>query len=327
MNTIPSPRTQLARGYAIALVSAVVLSTTAVFIRYLTRTFGLPPLILAFWRDVFTCLALLAVLAVLRPALLCVERSHLPYLAGFGLALAVFNAFLTLSVAQNGAAISTVLVYSSAAFAALLDRFVLREALGWVKLAVIALCLAGCALVAGALDPAEWRSNPIGIVTGLASGLGYAGYSLMGRGATKRGLNPWTALLYTFGFAGLFLLAASFLPGIPGGAARLSDFFWLGRQWTGWLILVTLAAGPTLLGFGLYVCSMVYLPSSTANLVVMIEVVFTALIAYALLGEQLTGIQLAGSGLIATGVIGLRVYEGWRVKPATAAQSVPVPAD
>jgi drug/metabolite transporter (DMT)-like permease len=218
-------------------------------------------------------------------------------------------------VAANGAAISTVLVYSSAAFAALLDRFVLGESLGRVKPLVIALCLAGCALVAGALDPLEWRANPIGIVTGLASGLGYAGYSLMGRGAAKRGLNPWTALLYTFGFASLFLLAAGCLPGMPGGAARASDFLWLGAQWSGWLALVTLAAGPTLVGFGLYVSSMVYLPSSSANLVVMIEVVFTALIAYALLGEQLSGVQLAGSGLIFAGVIGLRVYEGWRARP------------
>ena len=40
-------RSQLTRGYSIALLSAVILSTTAIFIRYLTQTYQLPALVLA----------------------------------------------------------------------------------------------------------------------------------------------------------------------------------------------------------------------------------------------------------------------------------------
>ena len=47
-----------ARGYAIALVSAAILSTTAIFIRHLTQSYGLPALVLAFWRDLFVVLTL-----------------------------------------------------------------------------------------------------------------------------------------------------------------------------------------------------------------------------------------------------------------------------
>ena len=65
-----TPRAHLTRGYTIALISTAFLSTTAIFIRHLTLTYALPPLILAFWRDVFVMLTLLPVLRALRPGLL-----------------------------------------------------------------------------------------------------------------------------------------------------------------------------------------------------------------------------------------------------------------
>ncbi|MBE0697199.1 MAG: DMT family transporter, partial [Anaerolineaceae bacterium] len=185
-----------ARGYTIALVAAAFLSTTAIFIRHLTQVYHLPPLVLAFWRDVFVSLTLLPVLGLLRPRLLRSGRKHLGYLALYGLVLAFFNIFWTLSVALNGAAVATVLVYCSAGFTALLGWWILKERLDWTRLLAVAVCLGGCVLVSGALDPAAWIANLGGILTGLLSGLAYAAYSLMGRSAAQRGLSPWTTLLY-----------------------------------------------------------------------------------------------------------------------------------
>ena len=303
----------LTRGYTIAVVSAAILSLTAIFIRHLTQTYHMPPLVLAFWRDGFVALTLLPVLGLLRPLLLRMGRQHLLYLIAYGLVLAIFNALWTTSVALNGAAISTVLAYCSAGFTALLGWWFLKEGLDWAKLVAVGLSLGGCVLVSGVLDPAAWRFNLVGILTGIFSGLLYAIYTLMGRSASQRGLNPWTTLFYTFGFAALFLLAFNLLPGgfLPGAAARLADFFWLGDALAGWGILFLLAAGPTVLGFGLYNVSLGYLPSSVANLIVTLEPAFTAVIAYFLFGERLNRVQLGGSLLILVGVVFFRVYEGW----------------
>lgn len=304
----------LTRGYAIALMSAVILSTTGIFIRYLTQTYHMPPLVLAFWRNVFVIVTLLAALGLFRPCLLKVGRQHLPYFMAYGLVLAMFNSLWTLAVALNGAAVATVLVYSSAGFTALLGWWLLKENLDWAKLLAVVLCLGGCVMVSGVLNPNAWQTNLIGILTGIFSGLGYAAYSLMGRLASQRGLNPWNTLLYTFGFAALFLLAANFLPGnfLPGTATHPADLWWLGDAWTGWAILFLLAAGPTVTGYGLYNVSLTYLPSSVANLILTLEPALTAVIAYALLGEQLNGTQFIGSLVILAGVIFLRLYEGWR---------------
>lgn len=307
----PTP-SNLTRGYVIAIVSAMILATTAIFIRYLTQTYQMPALILAFWRDLFVTLSLLLALAAIRPALLRVERAGLRYLVYYGLVLAVFNALWTLSVALNGAAVSTVLAYSSTGFTALLGWWFLRERLDWAKAVAVTLSLGGCILVSGALDPAAWNANFVGILTGILSGLLYAVYSLMGRSASQRNLNPWTTLLYTFGFAAAFLLAFNLIPGgfVPGKAVHLPDLLWLGNSLVGWGILLLLAAGPTLAGFGLYNVSLVYLPSSVANLIVSLEPAITAVMAYVLFGELLNGIQILGSLMILVAVMFFRIYEG-----------------
>ncbi|RPJ48212.1 MAG: EamA family transporter, partial [Chloroflexi bacterium] len=54
------------------------------------------------------------------------------------------------------------------------------------------------------------------------------------------------------------------------------------------------------------------LPSSLVQLIVTLEPVFTAAIAYFLLGERLNAAQVAGSLVIMGSVLFLRVYEGRR---------------
>jgi drug/metabolite transporter (DMT)-like permease len=154
-----------------------------------------------------------------------------------------------------------------------------------------------------------WGLNTAGVVAGISTGLFYAVYSIMGRTASQRGLNTWTTLFYIFTFASIFMLGFNLLSGgrIPGSAEKLADMLWLGNAWTGWLILAVLAVGPTLMGFGLYNVSLRYLSSSTANLVVMIEPVFTAVFAYVLFGEVLIAAQLMGGAMILGAVAVLRL--------------------
>jgi len=312
MSVPPTSPSTLTRGYLIAMASAAILSLTAIFIRYLTQTYQMPALVLACLREGLVALIMLALLGLRWPRLLHVKREHLLYLILYGVMLALFNALWTLSVSLNGAAVSTVLVYCSAGFTALLGWWLLKERLDWAKLLAVVICLGGCALVSGAYAPEAWRANLVGILTGILSGLWYAIYSLMGRSAAQRGLNPWTTLFYTFAFASIFLLAVNLIPGgfLPGKALQPADLLWLGNRWTGWGILFALAAGPTLAGYGLYLVSLSYLPSSVVNLIATFEPAFTALIAYLLLGERLDGIQIGGSLMILAGVVFLRIYEG-----------------
>lgn len=299
-----------AQGYTAALISAVFLSTTSIFIRHLITEFDVPPLVLACWRNVIVVSTLIPAMLVLSPRLLRVGWPNIPFLALFGLMLAGFNGLWALSVAYNGAAVATVMVYCSVAYTAILGWKFLGESLGALKFGAIALCLGGCALISGALNASAWQTNFLGVVVGLLTGLCYTAYSLMGRVTSERGISPWTTLLYIFGFAGFFLFLVNLTGGwFPGSAVTPMDMFWLGSRWDGWIVLILLGAIPTVGGYGFYNVSLCLLDASIANIIVSLEPAFTAIFAFLILGEVLTPVQLLGSALLLAGVAAIKLND------------------
>lgn len=293
------------KGFLLVLGSAAILSVTAVLIRILTIDYEMPALVLAFWRDAIVSGSLALVLLFFNRRIFRVSRRNLLYLIIYGFSLSLFNSIWTTSVVLNGAAVGTILIYCSGAFSVGLGYLFLKEPLTILKILAVVLSLAGCVFVANAHQASAWQSNTFGIIVGIGSGLLYACYSLLGKSAVNRGLNPWTTLLYSFGFAAVFLLIYNLLPFkvFPGTAETPAELFMLGRQWQGWGYLVALAAGPTLVGFGLMNMSLVYLASSVSNLVLAVEPVFTAIIAHFWLGESYTWVQIFGSILILISIV------------------------
>src|SRR4030067_386829 len=116
---LTEPSSRLARGYLICLTDTVIWSTTGMFIGYITQNFNMPPLLLAFWRDLIVSITLLTTFTLFSRSMLRISSNNLAFLAWYGLALTFLNISWTISVALNGAAVSTVLGYSSPAITAL----------------------------------------------------------------------------------------------------------------------------------------------------------------------------------------------------------------
>jgi drug/metabolite transporter, DME family len=283
-----------AKGFIIALIGTAVWATTAIFIRYLLTHYTLAPLTLAFWRDFILALTLLLVFRLWKPEILRIGWHDLPFLVAYGaLSLAVFNASWTYSVALNGAAVATVLAYCSPAFTVALAWLLFREPVTWRKGLAAVLSLAGCVGVAKAYSPEIWQLNPLGFLIGLASGLAFAIYSLAGRYSAKRFASPWTVMTYGFLFASITLLFTQ----------NRQTILSMGSAWDGWLILATLAIGPTLVGYGLYTVSLRYLSASVATVIASLEPALTAILAIFVLSEQLEWPQWLGGGVILCAVM------------------------
>lgn len=321
---IIKPVSRTTKGYLISFLGVLAWSSTGILISMLTSERGLPAILLAFWRDLLVCAGLAPVLLILRRsgrAIPGIQRAQLPYFALYGFLLALFNSIWSLSVSYNGAAVSTVLAYGSTGFTAILAWWLFREPLTLPKIGAVIFSLGGCALVANAFAPQAWQVAPGGIIVGLLSGLMFALYTLAGKETARREINAWAALLYSFAFAAVFLFIFNLIPGLPGGAGGTGALF-PHLDMTGWLLLVGLAWGPTILGYGLYNLSLNYLPASISNLLATLEPPLTAIQAYFLLGERLSGIQLIGSALVVAAVVLVRLTEGRAGSPEPAPETL-----
>ncbi len=281
------------QGYVIAIISAMLLAFTAIIIRALTEYYHLPTFVLAFWRAALVALVLLPLLLLFKPQWAYLRREQVPFYAGYGLLLALFNSLWTLSVALNGASVATILTYCSVGFTVFLGWMMYNERLSLRELLVIVVSLGGCFLVSNGDSMGNSRFDLLGLMVGMLSGIGYTLYTLGGRIASERRYPVWNTILYVFGFSAvyqwLFNTLLTFFP-LAAFHGMAGDLWFLsqgvqGIQWSGWLLLLTLAAGPTLLGFGLYNISLKTLPLAVANLILSLELVFTAVIAYFLLGK------------------------------------------
>jgi drug/metabolite transporter (DMT)-like permease len=262
----------------------------------------MPALLVAFWRDLFVCVALVPALFLIRRSLLHIHVSQIKFYTFYGLILALFNSIYILSVKANGAAAATVLAYSSAGFTAILAWWFFREKLGLPKIVAIILSLIGCVMVSNAYTQEMWKLNPLGVSTGLLSGLLFAGYNLLCKEAARRKINPWTALLYSFAFGSIFLMIFNLFSILPDAAGSFKTLLPT-LPVNGWLVLIVLAFVPTVLGFGLYNTSMNYLPASIVSLLATSEPAMTAVEAYIFLDERMTNVQIVGGLIILSAVL------------------------
>lgn len=306
--TLTKARTStISRGYLIGVTGIFFWSWTGIFISYLLKNYALAPMTLAFWRDVIVTLTLIGSFIAFRRSALRIAPHDRKFLFFYGLSLTLMNVTWTWSVALNGAAVSTVMVYASPGITALAARFFFKERFSPIRVAAFVSSLIGCIFVAKATDPAQWNLNAGGILIGVVSAFSFTGYSMLGKVTAHRQINSWTATLGAFSVATMAMLPIALIS--TSLSTTNASLLSLGTRWDGWLILIVLAVIPTIGGFGLYTASLGYLPAGTANLLATLEPVLTTIWAYLLLNESLDGGQLIGAALIFGSVIALRLED------------------
>jgi drug/metabolite transporter, DME family len=301
MSRMPTARA----GYTLSLSAALIWSTTSILIRHLMDYYQVPALAVAFWRDAFIALACLAGLLVLRPGLLKVGPRDLRNFALIGaISIGVYHALWVTSIALNGAAVATVLIYTFPTFVTIGARLFFHEPIRKPQIAALALALLGCALVVRAYDPAAIRVSWTGALVGLATGVTHAGYVLFSQRSVQSH-SPWTSLTYTMLFGSLVLLGMLLATGMTtsGAAIEGSPYMGVGDSWAAWLVLAVLALGPTLGGYALFTMALRSIPGKVASLIAVIEAPASALLAVVLLHEHLEGPQVLGVALILGAIV------------------------
>lgn len=281
-------------GAPAVLAAAVLWGSIGVVSTGLFRL-GVSPWQVAFWRAALSALLLGALLLVFRPAALRLERRRdALLLGGFGVVgVGLFYVAFQLATFLTSVAVAVVLLYTAPVFVMLGARILLGEPLTGRKLLMAMLVVAGVGATSLGAAGAEVRLSAAGVGWGMASALAYSSYYLFGKRYLPR-FGVLRTLFYSLVAGTLVLAPAAALAGHPPS---------LNLPRTGWLLLLALALGTTLLANALYYWGLRRTEAGRASILAAIEPVVAALLALLLFQERLTPVGWLGVGLVVAGLV------------------------
>lgn len=291
------------RGALLIALAALLWATTGIVAKFLFNDTDLQPLALALLRLVvalpFFFLLMVAELQRNRRAgggsvKLLNWRILLP-LAALGLFQSVYQGSYLLAVDLTGAGIATLIsLCLPPVMVALLAAPLLGERPGLVTVLALIAAIGGTAmLVVSDMDTAG-RLRLAGILMALLAALVYTGFTLTSR------YNSTGTPVFTTAFI-CFLTAALILLPVVAASGGFRGLGTLGLQ--GWLMVGYIGVVPTCLGYVLFFTAMKTTPATLSSIIVTLEPLFVALLAWIFHDEVLGVTGISGAIILTIAVI------------------------
>lgn len=271
--------------YILLLTGVAILSTSGILIRVATAA----PLIIAFYRMFFSILFMTPLLKNKR------FREQLHYFKEFRLILVGFflaSHFFLWTTAFEYTSVSNAVIFIALQplFTYILEYLFAREDLRPGVMSGIIFAILGSIIISiGSLN--TLFTKLWGDILAIIATFFAAAYLFTGRSLRKKlDYFPYLFIIYTY--ACLFL----------GILAFFTQQEFTGYSWQNYLIFLSLALGPTLIGHSILNYSVRKLPASIVSLTILLEPVLTTIFAYLFLGEGVSRMTLIGGILILSGV-------------------------
>ncbi|WP_404364576.1 DMT family transporter [Marinobacter sp.] len=293
-------RADFIRGALLIALAAALWATTSIAAKFLFNSSSLQPLTLGLIRlsIAFPCFFVLMMWERRRlPATSRVRLTGkiLIALAALGVFQAGYQGTYLVAVELTGAGIATLIALCvSPVLVALLAAPLLGERPGLVTWLALAVAIGGTVLLVAGDIETTGQVRVGGIVMALMAALVYAGFTLTSRHAAAG------APVFTTAFVCFFTGALVLLPivALGGGFDDLASL----EPWQ-WLLAVYIGLVPTCLGYLCFFAGMKTTPATTSSIIVTLEPLFVAAMAWALLGEALGAAGIAGAVILTLAVI------------------------
>jgi len=215
------------------------------------------------------------------------------YFIGTGVvSFAFFSWAYMKAVNLTSLGVAAVLLYTAPTFVMLFSILLFGEQMTKTKGIVLLMTFTGCILVTGILEGGAaftWQ----GIVIGLASGIGYALYSIFGTYAIRGGYGSLTISFYTF------LLATIVISFLVEPAAVVSQITEMGQ----WPLAISFALLTTVVPYLAYTKGLSGLPASKASVTATIEPVVAAVLGIVVFHESVSMLKITGIVLVLSSVV------------------------
>ena len=210
--------------------------------------------------------------------------------------IVLFNTCYFYTMINSQASVAVVLLYTSPVFVMLLSALFFKEKITLQKIIALILTFAGCVLVAGVIG-GSYTVTPFVLLTGIASGLFYALYSIFGNAGLKK-YDTMTVTVWTF----IFAFAAALPIGKPAQTIRvlIADPE---------LILWGVGIGviSTVLPYFFYTRGLKHMDPSKAAILVAVEPLVGCIIGMTVFREPHNALKITGILLILAAIVFLNI--------------------
>ena len=278
-------------GYISVCSAALLWAASGNAAKFILQT-EVTPFQLVQLRTTIAAVLLFLFLLLRRSELLKIARSDLVYFITLGSIMALMLFAYLYAISRIHVAAAVLLQYQAPALIALYSLFFQRKNLSVFTVAAIVGAIIGCYLMVGAYNLNMLDMNKAGILSGLASAVALALYSV-GSEYGMRTYSAWTVLFYALVVAAVVWNVIT--PPFSAFAGQYTASAW------GWILFISLFG--TVAPFGLYNEGVRRIRSTHASITATLEPVMAGMIAFVLLGEVLTLLQIAGAGLVIASVL------------------------
>ena len=262
---------------ALVIVAGICWGLIGLFSNYLSAA-GLRPEQITVIRCVLACFAIGGYLLIFKRGAFKVRVKHLWIFLGTGvLSIAFYNVCYFACINMCGLSFAAILLYTAPCFVVLLSAVFFKEHLTRQRGFALIIAFVGCLLVVG-VGSGQTSLSGLGVLVGLASGIGYALYSIFARVALKHYEAP-TVMFYTFLFASLALLPFSEPINIVSLALDSASVF---------EVMIALALISTVTPFACYTTGLAHMETGKASIMAFVEPMVSLLLGVMVFGEVLT---------------------------------------
>ena len=280
-------------SYILVLIAGISWGLIGVFTKAIDRL-GFTEMQMLFVKGVLATAVLLLIICVKDKNQLKLKNwKHLRYFVGTGIISFTFFSWAYMkAVNLTSLGVAAVLLYTAPTFVMLFSILLFGEKMTKTKGIVLLMTFVGCILVTGLLEGGAaftWQ----GIAIGLASGIGYALYSIFGTYAIKAGNGSLTISFYTFLMA---TITMAFLVEPVAVVTQITEL----EQWP---LAVSFALLTTVVPYLSYTKGLSGLPASKASVTATIEPVVAAVLGIVVFHESVSMLKLTGIVLVLSSVV------------------------
>lgn len=286
-------------GTILIIIAGCFWGSMGIFVRRL-GTYGFSSIQIVSIRVTLAALFFALVLFIKDRSGFKIKVRDIPLFLGLGFgSILFFTVCYFTAITMMSLSTAAILLYTSPVWIMLMSILFFHEKMDRRKLTALALAFAGCVLVSGI---SGGGMNPIGLLVGLGSGLGYGLYSILGTIALRR-YSPYTVTTYTFIFAAIGSWVICRPADMINKFSSATDFGFL-------IVFCCLTALITaVIPFLAYTLGLERVEASKAGIIATIEPMVATLIGIIVFSEPLTLMSGIGILMILSAVVILNIKQ------------------